>query len=136
MKVEYKTRSRNVIVEYLKENADRRFTAKDIIDAISDEGKNVNRTTIYRNLERLCQEGRLVKYKEADINATCYQYSEEHKACHEHIHAQCSECGKIFHLKNEIFNSARKKMRSEYGIDIDYGKTVIIGICDECSKKE
>lgn len=55
MKVEYKTRSRNVIVEYLKENADRRFTAKDIIDAISDEGKNVNRTTIYRNLERLCQ---------------------------------------------------------------------------------
>ncbi|MBP5607944.1 MAG: transcriptional repressor, partial [Lachnospiraceae bacterium] len=99
-------------------------------------GKNVNRTTIYRNLERLCQEGRLVKYKEADINATCYQYSEEHKACHEHIHAQCSECGKIFHLKNEIFKTAQKKMKAEYGIDIDYGKTVIIGTCDECSKKK
>ena len=136
MKGEYKTRSRNYIIDYLKRNADKRFTAKDIVEALSEKGDVVNRSTIYRNLERLCQEGSLIKYKEADINASCYQYSEKHEACHQHIHAQCSNCGKIFHLKNSIFKAAEKKLLSEYGIDIDYGKTVLIGLCKDCRKED
>jgi Fur family ferric uptake transcriptional regulator len=53
-------------------------------------------------------EGTIVKYKESGINATCYQYSEEHGACHSHIHAECERCGKIFHLDNSIFADAEK----------------------------
>ncbi len=134
MKGEYKTKSRNAIIEYLRDNADKRFTARDIVEALSEKDGGINRSTIYRNLERLCQEGKLIKYRETDINASCYQYSERHAACHEHIHAECSSCGKIFHMKNEIFKTAEKKMKSEYGIDIDYGKTVITGLCDDCRK--
>ena len=134
MKGEYKTKTRNYIIEYLKENADKRFTAKDIVDALSSKGDSINRSTIYRNLERLSQEGSLVKYKENDINASCYQYSEKHEACHQHMHAQCSDCGRIFHLDNHLFEEVEKQMRSEYGIDIDYGKTVLIGLCDECKR--
>ena len=134
MKGEYKTKPRNAIIEYLKANSDTRFTARDIVKAISENGE-INRSTIYRNLERLCQEGKLVKYKEADLNASCYQYSEGHEECHRHMHAQCSVCGKIFHLKNDIFKSAEKKMQAEYGITIDYGKTVIIGVCNKCKNK-
>ena len=48
------------------------------------------------------------------------------------MHAQCSVCGKIFNLDNKIFKSAAKKMMDEYGIEIDYGKSVIMCICDEC----
>ena len=135
MKGEYKTKTRNYIIEYLKENADKRFTAKDIVDALSDKGDSIDRSTIYRNLERLCQEGSLVKYKESDINASCYQYSEQHEACHQHIHAQCVVCGKIFHLQNDLFKEVEKKMSLEYGIDIDYGKTVLNGRCSDCRKK-
>ncbi len=130
----YKTKPRNAIIEYLKGNPDTRFTAKDIIYALNNGSDVVDRSTIYRNLERLCSEGTIVKYKESDINAACYQYSEHHSECHSHIHAECSKCGKIFHLDNDIFSEAEKKMKSKYGIDIDYGKTVIIGICDNCKK--
>ena len=135
MKSEYKTKPRNLIIEYLKDNADTRFTARDILNAVKDKGDGLDRSTIYRNLERLCTEGKLIKYKEADVNASCYQYSEQHESCHEHMHAQCSECGRIFHLDNKIFNSAAKKMMSEYGIEIDYGKSVIICLCDKCRSK-
>ncbi|MCR4617620.1 MAG: transcriptional repressor [Lachnospiraceae bacterium] len=134
MKAEYRTKSRYAIIEYLRENSDKRFTAKDIADALSADGSDINRSTIYRNLERLCLEGKLVRYKESDINATCYQYSEGHEACNRHIHAQCSCCGKIYHLNNELFKSAEKKLISDYGLYIDYGKTVIIGLCEECKK--
>lgn len=132
MKSEYKTKPRNLIIEYLKDNADTRFTARDILNAVKGKGDGLDRSTVYRNLGRLSKEGKLVKYKEADVNATCYQYSEKHESCCEHMHAQCSVCGKIFHLDNKIFKSAAKKMMDEYGIEIDYGKSVIMCICDEC----
>ncbi|MBO4911993.1 MAG: transcriptional repressor [Butyrivibrio sp.] len=135
MKSEYKTKPRNLIIEYLKANADTRFTARDILNAVKDKEDGLDRSTVYRNLERLCKEGKLVKYKEADVNASCYQYSEGHESCHEHMHAQCSECGRIFHLDNSIFKSAAKKMTEEYGIEIDYGKSVIICVCDKCMTK-
>ena len=134
MSSNYKTKPRNIIIEYLKENADTRFTAKDIVSELNKGSEKVDRSTIYRNLERLCIEGTIVKYKESGVNATCYQYSEEHGACHSHIHAECEKCGRIFHLDNSIFADAEKRMKSEYGIDIDYGKTVIIGLCENCRK--
>jgi Fur family ferric uptake transcriptional regulator len=135
MKTEYNTRPRNAIIEYLRENADTRFTARDILKALNARGEDLDRSTVYRNIERLCNEGKLVRYRENDINATCYQYSEEHGSCHEHTHAQCSDCGKIFHLDNEILDEAAKKMKEDYGIEIDYGKTVIMCKCDECKSK-
>ena len=135
MKSEYKTKSRNLIVEYLKNNSDRRFTARDILDALFEVDPKINKSTIYRNLERLVQDGKLIKFKEASIDATCYQYSESHSHCHEHMHAQCSGCGKIFHLDNEIVEEFETKLQSVYGLGVDIGKTVIVGQCDDCKSK-
>lgn len=102
MKGEYKTKPRNLIMAYLKKNPDTRFTARDILNAVNDGGEELDRSTVYRNLERLSKEGHLVKYKETDINATCYQYSEDHGSCYDHTHVQCSSCGKVFHMDNEV----------------------------------
>jgi Fur family ferric uptake transcriptional regulator len=135
MRNEYKTKPRNAIIEYMQEKADTRFTARDILNAVNAAGCNLDRSTVYRNLERLSLEGKLVKYKETDINAACYQYSGEHGSCHEHMHAQCMECGRIFHLENDVIKSAAKKIKEEYGLEVDYGKTVINGICDDCRAK-
>lgn len=133
---EYKTKPRILIVEFLKNNPDKRFTVRDILNAVNAKNPEADKTTVYRNINKLCNEGRLVKYKEPNVKATCYQYSEDHGSCKEHTHAQCSECGKIFHMENEVFNDAAKKMHDEYGIDINFSKTVIIGTCLDCSKKK
>lgn len=134
MKGEYKTKARNMIVDYLKANADKRFTAGDIVKALSESGATIDRSTIYRNIDRLCEDGKLVRYKENDVNGACFQYSEGHGSCHQHMHAQCANCGKIYHLDNEIFAGAEEKLKEEYGLEIDFGKTVIIGKCEDCNK--
>ena len=131
---DYKTKPRSAIIEYLKENADTRFTARDVLEAIRADGDGLDRSTVYRNLERLCREGILIKYKEADVSAACYQYSEGHGSCHEHLHAQCVSCGRIFHLDNEVIEDTARKMHDKYGIDIDY-KTVLLCTCKECREK-
>ncbi len=135
MKNDYKTKPRNAIIGYLRAHADTRFTARDIYSAMHSEGEEADRSTIYRNLERLCKEGLLVKYKETDVNATCYQYTEGHGSCLEHMHAQCAVCGRIFHLDNSLFDEAAQRMQKEYGVLLDYGRSVIICRCRECSEK-
>ena len=134
MKNTYKTKAREVILAYLKDHTEKRITAREIYEAVRKQDAEINRSTVYRNLERLVVDGSLIKYKEADVDATCYQYSEHDGSCLDHMHAQCTGCGKIFHLDNAVLGNASDKIRSEYGLDIDFGKTVIIGVCDKCRK--
>ena len=130
MKNEYKTKARGLILDYLKNNADKRFTAGEIFEYIKTEDEGVNRTTIYRNLDRMCEQGSLMKYKEPNQDAWFYQYSDSHQHCNEHMHAQCSECGKIFHLESEFVEDFEKNLQSVYGLNLSADKTIIIGRCD------
>ena len=135
MKNAYKTKARELIISYLKENCDRRFTAREIFDYVTENAEGVNRTTIYRNLDRMCEQGDLTKFKEPNQDAWYFQYSSEHTHCNSHMHAQCSECGKIFHLENSFVDDFENRVRDAYGLDVNASKTIIIGVCDDCNKK-
>ncbi|MCR4654050.1 MAG: transcriptional repressor [Eubacterium sp.] len=132
----YKTKVRTLIINYLKSNSDRRFTAREIYDSIKDQAGSLNQTTIYRNMDRLCEEGELVRYKEPNRNAWYYQYSDEHKHCNRHMHAQCSTCGKIFHLEKPFVDEFTDRIRTMYGLDVSPSDTIIIGQCEECGQTE
>ena len=132
MKKEYQTRERNLILDYLKEHSDQSFQAKDILNDINNGSEHINRATVYRNLERLCQQGKLMKFKKTDSEATFYQFTEAHEHCDKHLHAQCVTCGKIFHLEDSFVDDFELKMNDVYGIEIDPSHTVIAGKCDEC----
>jgi Fe2+ or Zn2+ uptake regulation protein len=132
----YKTKVRALIVNYLKENRDRRFTAREIYDSIKDEAGSLNQTTIYRNMDRLCEEGKLVRYKEPNQNAWYYQFSEENRNCHRHMHAQCSSCGRIFHLEKPFVDDFTERIRDLYGLDVSPSRTIIIGRCSACGAAE
>lgn len=136
VKSTYKTKARECIVAYLKEHSGKRFTAREIYNYLKDEVEGINRTTIYRNLDRLCEQGELMRYKEPNQDAWYYQYSEEHQHCDQHIHAQCSECGKIFHLENDFVDEFEEKLHKIYGLDINASKTMIVGKCEDCSKNK
>ncbi|MCR5153446.1 MAG: transcriptional repressor [Lachnospiraceae bacterium] len=134
IKSEYKTKARQEILAYLKEHTEQRFTAKEIFEAVSKSAEGVNRTTVYRNLDRLCETGDLLKFKEPNQDSWYYQYSSEHDHCDEHMHAQCSVCGRIYHLEKPFAETFSKKLLSEYGLDIDPSQTIIMGKCSNCRK--
>lgn len=136
MKITYKTKAREIIISYLKANSNKRFTAREIYDYVTSNADGINRTTIYRNLDRLCEQGDLAKFKEPNQDAWYFQYSEEHKHCNSHMHAQCSECGRIFHLESDFVEDFEKKLQDSYGLNVSASKTIIIGVCDDCNKKD
>ena len=130
----YRTKVREALTSFLKAHSEQRFTAREIYEHIQKAQPGVNRVTIYRNLERLCEEGELVCYREANQDAWYYQYSGGHSQCNAHMHAQCSECGKIFHLEMPFVSQFEQNLKTTYGLDIDSSKTIIIGKCKECEK--
>ncbi|SFN77850.1 Fur family transcriptional regulator, ferric uptake regulator [Pseudobutyrivibrio sp. JW11] len=133
MKTEYKTKARTVLFEFLQENPDRGFTAIDLLTYLQLNIEGVNKTTVYRNLDRLCEQGIIYKYREPEHEGWFYQYSAEHTHCNTHMHGKCSKCGKLFHIEDDFVNEFEKNVMENYGLKIDFGKTLIIGICKACS---
>lgn len=132
MKNTYKTKAREEIISYLKNHPEQRLTAREIYEAVCDGEKTVDRTTIYRNLDRLCENGGLMRFKEPNQESWYYQYSSDHEHCDRHMHAQCSVCGKVFHLDRPFVDAFAEGMIKEYGLDISPADTVILGKCSEC----
>ncbi len=133
MKAEYKTKARTVLFEFLQENPDRGFTAIDLLTYLQLNIEGVNKTTVYRNLDRLCEQGIIYKYREPEHEGWFYQYSAEHANCNTHIHGKCSVCGKLFHIEDDFVNEFEKNVMENYGLKIDFGKTIIVGVCQACS---
>lgn len=131
----YNSKGKNDILDFLKSNTEKRLTAAEILSGLMKDGKTINRSTIYRNLEKLTERGELLCFKENDSDSAYYQYTGEHKECNSHLHLQCNACGKIFHLEEEPFIADfRDKLNDIYGVEIDDAKTMLVGRCKVCKE--
>ena len=132
MKAEYRTKARAALLEFLQENSDRGFSAIDLLTYLQLNIEGVNKTTVYRNLDRLCEQGVIYKYREPDHDGWFYQYSKEHTQCNMHMHGKCSQCGKLFHIEDDFVIDFKNLIKKNYGLQVDLGKTLVVGVCAAC----
>ena len=128
----YNTRQRELILDYIKKNAKKHLTADDIADALKAE--QVGKTTVYRYLEKLCEQNIVRKFILSEGKSACYQYNDE-KQCHDHFHMKCLKCGKLFHLECDHLKDIAAHISKMHDFTIDSSRTVFYGICGECAKK-
>ena len=76
-KKQYRTKCKDLIIAYIESHSNERFSAADIADYISENGISTNITTIYRNLDKLTAEGKLIKTKNPGNDCCFYQYAGE-----------------------------------------------------------
>ena len=132
MKAEYRTKARAALLEFLQENSDRGFSAIDLLTYLQLNIEGVNKTTVYRNLDRLCEQGVIYKYREPDHDGWFYQYSKEHTQCNMHMHGKCSKCGKLIHIEDDFVIDFKNLIKKNYGLQVDLGKTLVVGVCAAC----
>lgn len=135
MAQEYKTKTRECILEFLKEHKDKRFTAKDIYDGITSGGNNINIATIYRNIDSLVLKGDLLKTKDSESDSTTYQYIENAIECHHHLHIQCKNCGKVEHVEGKEFENLVDYIVNKLGFSLECGQSYLFGFCKDCRNK-
>ncbi len=135
MAKQYTTKSKTQILDYVKNRHDRRFTAQEVHEALSADDLKINLATVYRNLDRLADEGLLLRYKSMDMSSVAYQYVEENHGCHNHLHLQCKKCGKIIHLECEFMHEIEEHLMKDHGFSIACKDSVIVGLCADCKEE-
>ena len=94
----YTTKTRQIILEYLKSQKAVTVSVADIEKYLKTEGIKVNTTTVYRYLDKLCAEHIVIKYPDLNSDKAVFQFAGEEKKCTEHLHLKCIRCGKVVHL--------------------------------------
>lgn len=128
----YATANRKKILEFLQENHNRTLTVSDIDAHLKACDSEVNLTTIYRYLDKLSQEGTVMKYVAKKGGQTVYQYVETEHHCEEHLHLQCTKCGRVFHLECHFMQEILAHVENEHGFLMQCKNSIIYGTCKEC----
>jgi Fe2+/Zn2+ uptake regulation proteins len=80
-KKNYNTKNRKLILDFLKQNQATMVSALDILDYLKKNEVIVNRSTIYRYLNRLCDDGLIMKYVDNEEGKTVFQYVDGKHEC-------------------------------------------------------
>ena len=107
--------------------------ADDIYESLRAKGEKVGRTTVYRQLERLVNEGQ-VRRTVGERGGNCYSYIVD--GCHEHYHMVCTQCGKLSHLSCDHVEELFHHIKSEHGFIINPCQTTLYGLCSACLRQE
>lgn len=134
-KLGYKTKQRECIIEFLKENNDKHITADEIIEHFKSIGNPIGKSTVYRCLDKLLAENVVRKYVISERDGSCFQYIDKHDECINHYHMKCNKCGKLYHLECDEVNELQNHILKHHNFKIDICKTVLYGLCEDCMNK-
>ena len=134
-KVTYNTKQKQIIYDFLLINKDNLLTCDEISDSLKELGTPVGKATLYRFLDSLVSS--LDARKVMDDNKKCaaYQLLDKDMNCDCHMHLKCTNCGSFVHLGCDFMHSVGEHILKHHQFKIDNSKTLIYGVCAECSEK-
>lgn len=133
---EYKTKQKEIILDYLTENKEQHLTAGEIVSHLRQTGSTVGTSTVYRQLDKLVASGLVRKYIVDENSPACYQYISGSGECCEHFHLKCTECGKLIHTDCSLMRRIAEHMEKDHGFKVDNTKTLLYGICEDCRNRK
>lgn len=128
------------MLEYLRSVKGQHVTAAEVYEHLAgadtgeDGGRKIGQATVYRQLERLVEEGFVDKYIIDQSTPACFEYIDREE-CGEGlcVHGKCLKCGKLFHLHCDELVELREHLEEHHGFIPDFHHTVIYGLCEECA---
>ena len=129
----YNTKQKQHILSLLSRNADQQLTCDDIAEMLKGNGTPVGKSTVYRYLLKLEEEGKVRKFIE---NSKCayFRYIENTEDCNGHLHLKCLSCGDFIHLDCELMDDISVHLVKDHHFKIDNSKTVLYGLCENCNQ--
>lgn len=131
MRGEYNTRQKRDMLAFLTNNNLKHYTLDELTQAMHEEGISAGKTTVYRFVETLAEQGRVRKYQNG--SESFYQYIEDDAGCGTHLHLMCRECGALYHVDCELVGELIHHVRDEHNFILDVWRTVLVGVCGECA---
>lgn len=101
-------------------------TADEVYEALTQEHPHISRGTVYRNLQRLCEMGKIRK-REIPCGADRFDH-----LCSDHYHVICFKCGRIFDVDMSYLADLEKTIKDPHGFVFTEHDIIFKGICSEC----
>ena len=133
MSVTYMTRQQREVLRCIENCADGACAAE-LTEQLHREGARVGLTTVYRQLERLEQQG-LVHKVVTDQGARYQSCSGAHSG-RDCFLLKCERCGRIEHLDCSHLGELYSHILAEHHFRINPRRTLFYGLCQRCSGED
>lgn len=123
------SKQREVILDVIKNNRIHP-TAEEIYNLVVNEEPKISKSTVYRNINILVEQGVIQKITMA-TGPDRYDYLHE-----EHYHAICEVCGEVFDFCYDFEEEKIiKSIKQQTNMDIEVNSIIVHGICENCKSK-
>lgn len=130
----YQTKQQEAVAALFQRLPKECMTADEAYRLLVTQGMDVGKTTVYRAITKLCDQGILRRYApHLSSEAARYQYN----ACQEsHLHIRCTRCGAMEHLHCDEVEAFARHIRGHHGFVLDEGRTMLVGLCESCAGQQ
>ena len=129
---DYKTRQRDAVRDCFALQPARSMTADEVYQQLKRRSVPVGRTTVYRAIARLHEQGMLISLTDQHTSPPLrYQFRD---ITSRHISVRCSACGVIAALDCEVVNAFERHLSREHGFTLSQSDCVLPGLCSACRK--
>lgn len=133
-KGQYKTKQGDELRAFLEQSPGKHITAGDVCDYFRQSGKSIGMATVYRQLEKMVDEGIVTKYSIDAGSPACFEYLGNHLNEEVCYHCKCQVCGRLIHMHCDELPELQKHVLEHHGFAIDPVRTVFFGTCKECAE--
>lgn len=136
-KSQYKTKQREELLRYLESAPGEHVTAAEITEHFRERGRAIGTATVYRQLERMVDDGLLNKYLIDASSPACFEYVAKgsHAPDGPCFHCKCERCGRLIHLRCEELEGLAGHIAGHHGFQINPLRTVFYGLCEDCREE-
>jgi Fe2+ or Zn2+ uptake regulation protein len=101
-------------------------TAEQLTAAVQARQPDVHESTVYRFLDDLERLG-VVDHVHLGHGPAVYHFSDD-----THHHLVCQTCGRVVEVPDQTFAALRRRLRTDFGFEIDQRHFAVLGRCTEC----
>ncbi|WP_295582776.1 Fur family transcriptional regulator [uncultured Oscillibacter sp.] len=131
----YSTKQQQAVLQCLERRGGESLTAAALAEELRQSGSPVGLATVYRQLEKLEQAGRIHKIntEEGAFYQFCPHRPQPGRDC---FLLRCEGCGRIVHLDCSHLQALYRHLETEHHFRIDPRRTVLTGLCQACAGEE
>lgn len=133
----YNTKQKRLILEIIESNKHKNLSCDEITLLLLNNNTPVGKTTVYRQLEKLCNDGKLKRIApNVNTKTYLYQFIDETMNCENHMHLRCIRCGKYEHLSCDFMSKVSEHIFDHHNFTVDNSRTEILGVCRLCAENK
>ena len=125
---ERNTRQKQIIIDILENNRIHP-TMTEIYHLAKEQYPTIGQATIYRNVNHLVEEGKLIRLPSDENDAYRYDINTS-----DHSHLICKKCRKLVDIFDNDYTKLFNRLEKNNSIKIDKAIIILEGKCFNCNK--